>query len=249
MKNNPLSGALYLFKGFQLIKQPGIRRFVAVPLLINTLIFAILGFFMIGWFGGFIDQLMTGLPEWLQWLSGLIWLIIAAASLVLIYFTFTIIANFLSAPFNGMLSQSVEEHITGKKLVDDSPWHTVITQAPTAIKDELNKLFYSITRSLPFLLLLFIPGINFIASGLWLLFGAWMLAIQYADYPLGNHQIAFKKQRETLKQKRFLVLGFGGAVMIGTMIPIVNFFILPCAVAGATVMYLEQFHKDTPPQG
>ena len=39
-----------------------------------------------------------------------------------------------------------------------------------------------------------------------------------------------------------LVLGFGGAVMIGTMIPVVNFIILPCAVAGATAMCLDHFN-------
>jgi len=244
MKNNPLTGALYLFKGFQLIKQPNIRPYVIIPVLINTLVFAILGFFMFGWFGGFIDQLMTGLPDWLQWLDWLIWLMLAAASLVLLYFSFTILANFISAPFNGILAEAVEEHITGKKLIDDSPWHSVITQAPAAIKEEFRKLFYSLTRSLPFLIFLFIPGINFIASALWLIFGAWMMAIQYADYPLSNHQIEFKQQRERLKQKRLLVLGFGGAVLAGTMIPFVNFIILPCAVAGATVMYLEQFRES-----
>ena len=244
MKNNPISGALYLFKGFNLIKQPGIRKYVAIPLMINTLIFATLGFFLIGWFGDFIDQLMLGLPEWLQWLSGIIWLVVAAACLVLVYFSFTILANFVSAPFNGILSEAIEEHLTGNKLNDDSPWHAAITQAPAAIKEEFRKLWYSVTRSLPFLILMFIPGINFIASGLWMLFGAWMMAIQYADYPLGNHQVAFKRQREILQQKRFLVLGFGGAVMVGTMIPFINFIILPCAVAGATAMYVEHF-KDS----
>jgi len=244
MKNNPFSGALYLFKGFQLIQQPGIRRYVTIPLFINILVFATFGYFMFGWFGGFIDQLMLGMPEWLQWLDWLIWLFIAAASLILLYFSFTVLANFISAPFNGVLAEAVEEHVTGEKLINDSPWHAVVTQAPSAIKEEFRKLFYSLTRSLPFLFFFFIPGINFIASALWIIFGAWMLAIQYADYPLSNHQIEFKNQRQKLAQKRMLVLGFGGAVMVGTMIPFVNFIILPCAVAGATVMYLEHFKEN-----
>lgn len=241
MKNNPISGALYLFKGFRLIRQPGIRQYVIVPLIINTLIFATGFFFMFGWIEGLISELMLELPSWLQWLSWLVWILVYAASLVLLYFSFTILANFVSAPFNGILAEAVEEHVTGEKLLDDSPWYSVITQAPAAIKEELHKLLYSLTRSLPFLFFFFIPGINVIASALWMVFGAWMLAIQYADYPLSNHQIAFKHQREKLKQKRLLVLGFGGAVMAGTMIPFVNFIILPCAVAGATVMYLEHF--------
>jgi len=245
MSNNPFSGSLYLIKGFQMIKQPGVRQFAIIPLIINTLIFAGLGIFLFGWFGNFIDGLMMSLPDWMQWLEWLIWPVFAAALGVLIYFTFTIVANFISAPFNGVLSEAVEEKITGMEKEDDSPWHQAITQAPEAIKEEVRKLVYSVTRSLPFLILLFIPGINFIASALWILFGAWMLAIQYADYPLANNGILFNDQRAVLKEKRLLVLGFGGTVMIGMMIPIVNFIILPCAVAGATIMYVEHFKDRT----
>jgi len=239
--NNPISGALYLLKGFQLIRQPGIRQFVVIPLLINTMIFATVSFFLFGWFGGFIDQLMLSLPEWLQWLEWLMWPLIAAAMLLLIYFTFTIVANFISAPFNGILSESVEAHVTGAQRTDDSPWHTAITGIIPALKEEVRKLVYSVTRSLPFLILFLIPVLNIVASPLWLLFGAWMLAIQYSDYPMANHKIEFKDQRELLKQKRFLAFGFGGAVFVGLMIPVINFFVLPCAVAGATLMYLEQY--------
>ncbi|MDH3327292.1 MAG: sulfate transporter CysZ [Gammaproteobacteria bacterium] len=243
MSNNPFSGALYLFKGFHMIKQPGVRQFAIIPLIINTLIFAGLGIFMFGWFGDFIDGLMLGLPDWLQWLEWLVWPIFAAALGILIYFTFAILANFISAPFNGVLSEAVEEKVTGVIKSDDSPWHQAITQAPKAVREEVRKLVYSVTRSLPFLILLLIPGINFIASVLWILFGAWMLAIQYTDYPLANNGIEFNDQRKLLKQKRLLVIGFGGVVMIGMMIPVVNFIILPCAVAGATLMYIDHFKQ------
>jgi len=243
MRNNPIAGGLYLLKGFQMIKQPGIRQYAIVPLIINTLIFAGAFIFMFGWFGDFIDGLMLGLPEWMQWLGWLVLPVFIAAFAILIYFTFTILANFVSAPFNGVLSEAVEEKITGEIKNDDSPWHQAITAAPTAIREEIRKLVYSITRSLPFLILLLIPGINFIASALWILFGAWMLAIQYADYPMANNGIAFNEQRKTLKQKRLLVLGFGGTVMVGMLIPVINFIVLPCAVAGATIMYIEHFKQ------
>lgn len=243
MSNNPISGALYLFKGFQMIKQPGVRQYAIIPLIINTLIFAGLGIFMFGWFGDFIDGLVQSLPDWLQWLEALVWLVFAAALGILIYFTFTIVANFISAPFNGVLSEAVEEKVTGEEKKDNTPWTHAIAQAPKAVGEEVRKLVYSIKWSLPFLILLLIPGINFLASALWILFGAWMLAIQYADYPMANNDIEFKNQRKLLGKKRMLVLGFGGIVMVGMMIPVVNFIILPCAVAGATLMYLDHFKQ------
>lgn len=241
--NNPISGIKYLLEGFSLIRQSGLRKYVIIPLLINVLIFAGLGFLAFGWLDGLVAQMMTSLPDWLQWLSWLVWIIIYAASIVLLYFTFTVMANFVSAPFNGVLSEAVEEHISGEIKTDESPWHTALTQAGPAIQEEVRKLTYSITRSLPFFVLFFIPGINFIASALWMLFGAWMLAIQYADYPFSNNGIAFKNLREKLAGKRLLILGFGGAVMACTMVPIINLVIIPAAVAGATAMYLKEFKE------
>lgn len=245
MNNNPISGISYLFKGFNIIKQPGIRKFVILPLVFNVLIFAGLGYLAFGWLGGLVDQMMTSLPEWLQWLDWLIWVLIYAASVVLMYFTFTIMANFISAPFNGILAEAVEEYLSGSTKTDEAPWHQAITQIGPAIKEEITKLTYSITRSLPFFVLFFIPGINFIASTLWIIFGAWLLALQYADYPLANQEIAFKEQREIVAKKRWLALGFGAAVMGGMMIPIVNLVIIPAAVAGATAMYLDHFTRSS----
>jgi CysZ protein len=103
--------------------------------------------------------------------------------------------------------------------------------------------FYSLFLVIPLLLLSWIPGLNLLAPALWLLFTSWTLALDYHDYPMGNHQLDFKQQRNRLRQHRGLALGFGGATMLATMIPIVNFLVIPAAVAGATVLYLENLKQ------
>jgi CysZ protein len=102
-------------------------------------------------------------------------------------------------------------------------------------------LAYFILWTIPLLVLFFIPGINAIAPLLWAAFSAWMLALQYVDYPMGNHNILFREQRRILARRRWLALGFGGAVLVITMVPIVNFLAMPAAVIGATLMWVEQF--------
>ncbi|NOQ81802.1 MAG: sulfate transporter CysZ, partial [Methylophaga sp.] len=76
---------------------------------------------------------------------------------------------------------------------------------------------------------------------LWVVFSSWVLAIDYHDYPMGNHQLKFPQQRALLRQKRSLALGFGLATLGATMIPFVNFLVIPAAVAGATALYLDNF--------
>jgi CysZ protein len=41
-----------------------------------------------------------------------------------------------------------------------------------------------------------------------------------------------------------LAIGFGLATLAATMIPFINFLVIPAAVAGATALYLEQLRDN-----
>ena len=66
-----------------------------------------------------------------------------------------------------------------------------------------------------------------------------MLSLEYLDYPFGNNGILFKNIRDQARQQRMACLGFGAAVSAVTMIPLVNFIVMPAAVAGATSLYVN----------
>ena len=53
-----------------------------------------------------------------------------------------------------------------------------------------------------------------------------------------------RRDARRLAQRRGISLGFGGGVMIMTSIPVVNFFAMPVAVAGATLLWVEQFQTN-----
>jgi len=241
LSSTPIHGALYLIKGMRLISHPQLRKFALLPIVFSFIFFTAITLGVFVWFDDVTKTFAEMLPNWLQWLDWFIWFFLGIGLVMLVYFTFTLVVNFCSAPFNGLLAEAVEMHLTTDQVNIDEPWQTIIKELPTILKEELAKIFYFLTRSLVFLILFFIPGINFIASGVWLVFGAWLLTLQYADYPMGNHKIKFSHQRKHLKNKLMLVLGFGGAVMIGTMIPLLNIIIVPSAVAGATAMLLDHF--------
>jgi CysZ protein len=40
-----------------------------------------------------------------------------------------------------------------------------------------------------------------------------------------------------------LSLGFGASVMGALAVPVLNFLVIPCAVAGATAMWVEELSK------
>ena len=237
-RNNPLSGTLYLLRGFAIVIRPGIRAYVAVPLSINVVLFALLIYFGASWLGGVVEYM---LPDWLDFLGWILVPVFVLAALIAGFFAFNLVANLVAAPFNGLLAEAVERHLTGRSPPSGGGWRAFIAELVTTFAAEVRKLAYVAVRALPLLALFLIPGVNVVASIAWMVLGAWMLAVTYVDYPMANHGIGFAEVRRRLRGRRLLGLGFGGAVMAALAVPVLNFLVIPCAVAGATAMWVEQF--------
>lgn len=239
------TGFNYLIAGFMMLGRPGLRRYVLVPLLINIVLFA--GLILLGghWFGELTHWIESLLPSWLRWLGWLLWIVfVLAASLILVY-TFTLIANLIAAPFNGLLAEKVEQIMTGHTQKSLGLWHGVVRETPRAISRQLRYIAYYLIRAILALVLFFIPLVQLIAGPAWFVFNAWMLGIQYLDYPMDNHKIDFSDMREKIEQQRLLNFNFGVAVLLATMIPVINFFVMPAAVIAAELIYLDHFAEAT----
>ena len=234
MKNNPISGALYFLRGVRMLVVPGIRAYVIVPLAVNIALFSALIYFGVGQFQQLLDWLLDWLPGWLDWLVYVLWPVFFIVLLVIVFFTFSLVGNLIAAPFNGLLAEAVECHLTGTTLAGG--WKKMLLDLGRTIVSELRKLAYIVLWSIPALLLFLIPGVNIAAPFVWMLFGAWMMAISYVDYPMGNHGLGFPEQRRRLGERRYLALA----------IPVVNFVVIPAAVAGATALWVERLEQSKP---
>ncbi len=240
--NNPFSGAWAFLQGLKLITQPGIRHYVWIPLAINTVLFIGLGLWAYDYIGQWLDSAVAALPAWLQWLEGLFRLVLGLALVAAALFSFTLVANLVSAPFNGPLAAAVVHHLGGESVAEGSLLHE-LRSLPGTLMDEIRKIVYSLTRMLPLLLLMLIPGLNLIASVVWLAFSAWALALQYLDYPMANEGLRFADQRRLAGRHRFLSLGFGGMALLVTMVPGLNLLVVPAGVAGAAVAWSRHLRQ------
>lgn len=242
MKTNPSNGIPYVLNGFNLIRQPGIKRYVIIPLVINILLFAGLFFLARHLFSETNHWLVAHLPSWLQWLGSILWIIFFIGFFLVVIYTFVTLANLVSAPFNSLLSEKVELYLTGKSLDNQNVWQ-MIKDTPRIIGRQFAILGYYLPRAIVLLILFFIPVVQIIAAFLWFLFNAWFMTLQYIDYPTDNRRIPFQKVRDKMNQKRMLSLTFGIGVLVLSMIPIINFIIMPAAVAGATQLWIEKLSR------
>lgn len=234
--NALIDGFALPFRGLRLIFRPGFRRYVMMPLLLNIVVFGLLAWLGVAYFEQFMGHY---LPEesWWSFLRPLLWVVFALAYAMILFFGFTLLANLIASPFNGILAAKVEESITGTP--PKGAQVSLVAAIWPAIRAELSKLLYMASRMVPLLILLLIsalvPGLNLLVSALWLAAGFWFLAVEYGDYPMANHDIAPKDQRALLKRRRFKTLSFGAGV--GAMMLFLGFVAMPAAVAGASIYW------------
>lgn len=249
-RNNLFAGFQYFIQGARLLTQPGMKRYVLVPILANIVVFFVLTAILINSFSSLTDW-FNGLLSFWSWLAFIATFITTLLSgiifftILLIYgYSFNLITNIIAAPFYGLLAEKVEAELAGTEI----PTEPFSTMATRTFKREMVKLWYFITRgivvSIALFLLALIPLVNLSVPLFALLWGAWVMTLQYVDYPADNNQRSFTQLRKKMKQHAYSSTGLGSTIMLGSMIPVVNIFVMPIAVAGGTVFWVNELKTE-----
>lgn len=246
MRGNALHGAGYVIRGARLLLHPRLRVFVLVPLVVNIIIFGSLLGWGYAWLSATLDQTLASLPEWLHFLRWIIWPLLVIAISLITGYLFTAVALIIASPFNTLLAEKTEELVTGEPVAGLEGLLGALVSVPRGVFREIAKLLYYLPMALFVLLISVIPALNAVAPLLWLLLGAWMMSIQFVDYPMDNHQRSFAEVKAAVRSRRLSSMGFGGLVALCTGIPVVNFVVVPAAVVGATLLWVEELAAANP---
>lgn len=231
----------YFLRGLKLLWHPKLRLFVIIPIVINILLMVALLMVGIHYFEALVQWLLHFLPHWLAWLSAPLWLVFALSFILMFAYTFTIITNIISAPFNGLLAEKVQQLQGSTPISAEMSFAQVVAATPRNVGRAARSFLYFLPRALVCFILLFVPLLQTIVPVVWFIFNAWMMSVQYMDYPMDNNDISFKAMLKKLTEKRSANFTFGASVLIGTMIPIVNLVVMPAAIIGATLFWCEHY--------
>lgn len=246
MSNTIGQGLEDLKQGFQLAFKPGIRLYTLLPLLINILLFTAGTVWLADYFGGWLNELLAKLPQWLQFLRGLFWAVFVIAIMLTAYYAFTLLARLIAAPFNSLLAERVEQELRGK---GSDLQESVPAMVIRSLRRELVKLLYMLPRWLLVLLLsailFFIPGLNTLIPVVWFLFQAWLLSLEYLDYNADNQGLSYRQSKKIAQQQRQRALGLGGAIALLTSLPIINLVIMPVAVCAGTAWWVASTESQS----
>lgn len=220
--------------GARVSRDPEVFRYTLIPAIVSLGIIGSGTWFAFGYISDLGTALGNSLPDWLGFVATILVPLFYVVGLLLGVWFFSLFAVLIASPFLGNLSLAVERKTSGAAPVQQTAWWHSIREALTR---ELRKLGYHLPRLLAAFLLTLVPVINLAAPAIWLVFGAWTMAVQFSDYPAENRRQPFSATLERLRANRAAALGFGGCVALMLAIPLVNFVLVPVAVAGGTLLW------------
>jgi CysZ protein len=156
-------------------------------------------------------------------------------TLVLVFFTFTVVGSLIASPFNDILSERTEEILAGAKDYGTFSWALFINDSRRIFVCEAKKISFFVAGMFVLMLLHLLPGIgSLLSSFLSVLWTVFFLVVEYTGYVFARKRITFRMQRNIIMSRIPLMFGFGTAVFCVLVIPFFQFLCIPLGVVGAT---------------
>jgi len=214
----------------------------AAPFFLNLALFAIAFWLSYQYLGQWVRGLLPGGEGW--WWAALMYfllVLLVLALLALEIYLFAVVGRVVAEPFLELLTRRAEALAAGAP--PGAAWSDsgLLRDVLRVLRQGLLRLAIYLGVMLPLLLLNFIPGLGGAVYAVlaWLV-TAYFLALEFLDYPLDRRGLSFKEKSRYVRSLGLGWLGFGSAVLLIGLVPVVNFTLLPLAAVGGTLLYLER---------
>lgn len=233
-------GFFYLARGVKLVfSNWGLFKYSLAPIMVNTALFVIfflsfntIAFYISSW----VFEQSSQAWYWMV-ISTLAGVAMFAVSLLAVLFGFVAVGLIIASPFNDMLSAAVERELTGKVEEASAP---VFQWAWALIKTESKKMALFLLIEAGLITLNFIPVVGQVLFVILNpLFISFVMMYEFTGYTLDRRGFDFGSKRNYIFSISGLSFGFGAAIGVTLLIPLVHFLIMPVAVAGGTALVVE----------
>ncbi|MCX4761682.1 EI24 domain-containing protein [Streptomyces sp. NBC_01275] len=243
-------GFTYLLKGQRWVARHGKQYgFGLLPGLITLVLYAaalislaVWGTDFVGWATPFADDWSS---PWLGLFRGLLTVVLFALGLLLSVLTFTAVTLLVGQPFYESLSEKVDRDVSPDGAAPESGlplWRELWVSARDSLRILARALVWAVLLFalgfVPVLGQTAIPVIGFVVTGFFLTEELTAVALQRRDVDL-RARLALLRSRKTL------VWGFGTPLGLAFLVPFVAVFLMPGAVAGATLMARDLLGEET----
>ncbi|MEZ4778183.1 MAG: EI24 domain-containing protein [Flavobacteriaceae bacterium] len=224
---------------FSLIGKLGLWKFFFVPILISLVTASSIG--LLAW--GLADNvgaLFAKIWIW-EWGSETFRAIsdfiagIAIITIGLILYKHIILA--LSAPFMGVVSLTIESHLSGNQITEKSaPFLPLLWRG---IRVNVRNLMMELIFTIPVIIIGFIPVVGIISTPLLFLIQAYYAGYGNMDYTLERH-LNYTQSNAFVRSHSGIATGIGTVFMLLLLLPFIGvILVLPLSVTAATTATLD----------
>ena len=240
-------GFLYPFKGAKfLVGHAKLWPLSVMPFLLTIVLYITGASAFAHYFPQILNSLLKPSGTWYGMILyyGLALILIIAFTLFVLI-TFTAVGCILASPFLESISEKVEILIAGKKPAENSGIKKTIQGVIQTITNEFKKwsLFFILqVIILSFNLLPVIGQFLYAITSVVITFH--FFAIEYLDFIFSRKHQKFSDNHAFVKANLWSAWGFGAGISLTTLVPLLNFILLPAAVTGATMFYFDRIKPE-----
>ena len=222
-----------------LLSHFGLVKYFLIPFAINVVIFGIGTYTFFEYYSEMLNAFVPSSEGWWALVYYPVAAILVLLFAIIMVFSFTVIGNLIASPFNTMLSQRTEEIVSGIKIDEKFSLKLLLWDTKDAITTELKKIGLLILIQLALLLLWLVPVIGNIAYAIASPISViYFLCFEYMDFAMSRKRLPYSEKWKLIGDHKGSCLGMGFTFFLTTLVPVLNFFVMPLAVIGSTLMYL-----------
>ncbi|MGW3460224.1 EI24 domain-containing protein [Streptomyces olivaceoviridis] len=244
----------YLLKGQRWVARHGRRYgFGLLPGLITLVLYAaalvalaVWGADAVGWATPFADDWSS---PWQGLFRGFLTAVLFALGLLLAVLTFTAVTLLVGQPFYENLSEKVDADVSpdGTAPRSDLPlWRELWISARDSLRVLVRAGLWGVLLFglgfLPFVGQTVVPVIGFFVTG-------FFLTEELAAVAMQRRGVDLRARLTLLRSRKTLVWGFGTPLGLAFLVPFVAVFLMPGAVAGATLLARDLLGEETGEDG
>ncbi|MFE5815242.1 EI24 domain-containing protein [Streptomyces sp. NPDC056479] len=244
------AGFRYLLKGQRWVARHGKQYgFGLIPGLITLVLYAgalvalgLWGEDFVAWSTPFADDWSS---PWQGVFRGFLTAVLFALGLLLAVLTFTAVTLLIGQPFYENLSEKVDRDVSPDGTAPESGlplWRELLISARDSLRIVLRALVWGVLLFalgfIPVVGQTVVPVMGFFVTGFFLTEELTAVALQ-------RRRVALRDRLTLLRSRKTLIWGFGTPLGLAFLVPFVAVFLMPGAVAGATLMARELLGEET----
>lgn len=229
---------------FTLIRELGLWKYFAVPILISIVTFVLIGLSAYG----LSDPIGGGIARVWIWDWGAetvrnISNVVGGIAIVILgIITYKHIILALSAPFMSPVSEKIERHLLGRDHLHRNTTNTA--QLWRGIRINVRNFLMEILFTVPLLILSLIPILNFVTGIVIFLIQSYYAGFGNMDYTLERH-LTYRDSTQFVRNNSGIAIGNGLVFMGMLLLPVIGIIlVLPLSVTASTTATLRLLDEN-----